>query len=338
MEKIKTQTEKVSGCFGVTLATVAILLANFSLQAQYESFFGQETWKYGEVHGVSCYLDDYDPTTIACGCCVTEYYTGHRNDTAIIGGHSFFRCNGPYFSDFPEELFLREDTADGRLFMRISRDDNSPEYLICDLSLSQGDTFFLPCVFIYWPLWSDTLRLVVDSVRFVSGKKVIDLSLLDNNNDYEVFFYSEDYSDYYSQYNVSLRFMEGVGSIYGIYPTTEPYLGLLLCLHKDDTLYYMTHEDFGCYQSEIWDVPDYPQSNMIVYPNPVGQIITIDFTEDMEVDGTILIRDVAGRVCKYFHVAGNHVVLNTSFLLPGVYLLTYLDAENRKITKKIVKQ
>ena len=42
--------------------------------------------------------------------------------------------------------------------------------------------------------------------------------------------------------------------------------------------------------------------------------------------------------CKYFHVAGNHVVLNTSFLLPGVYLLTYLDAENRKITKKIVKQ
>ena len=317
------------------------LIAQFSVMltanAQYESFFGRESWEYGEVHGTSCYMDDYDPANIACGCCFTEYYTGHRDDTATIGGNVYFRSESPYALNLPVELFLREDTVGGRLFMRTSRDDNFPEYLICDLSLSQGDTFFLPCVFIYWPLWSDTLRLVVDSVRFVSGKKVIDLSLLDNS-DYRAFFYNEDYSDYYSQYNVTLRFMEGVGPIYGIYPTTNPYLGLLLCLHKDDTLYYMTHEDFGCFQSDIWDVPDYPKSSMIVYPNPVGQIITIDFTEDMEVDGTVLIRDIAGRVCKYFHVAGNHVVLNTSFLLPGVYLLTYLDAENRKITKKIVKQ
>ena len=336
MTKNKAQKTRIGGRFGSALAFMVLLFANFPVQAQYESFFGRETWKYGEVHGTSCYMDDYDPTNIACGCCFTEYYTGHRDDTATIGGYVYFRSESPYALNLPLELFLREDTVGGRLFMRTSRDDNFPEYLICDLSLSQGDTFHLPCEFTY-SLWSDTLQMVVDSVRFVSGKKVIDLSLLDNS-DYRAFFYHEDYSDYYSHYNVSLRFMEGVGPIYGIYPTTNPYLGLLLCLHKDDTLYYMTHEDFGCYQSEIWGVPDYPQSSMIVYPNPVGQIITINFTEDMEVDGTVLIRDMTGCVRQCHHVTEKHVTLNVSFLPPGVYLLTYWDAENRKITKKIVKQ
>lgn len=314
---------------------IAVFCTVSSAFAQYESFFGRESWKYGEVHGASCYMDDYEPDIIACGCCFTEYYTGHREDTAKIGDHVYFRCESPYAFNLPPELFLREDTLGGRLYMRSYRDDNIPEYLICDLSLSQGDTFLLPCLFYYWPSWSDTLQMVVDSVRFVSGKKVIDLSPLDNHGS---FFYSGASSDYYSQYNVTLRFMEGVGPIYGIYPTTEPYLGLLLCLHKDDTLYYMTHEDFGCYQSDVWGVPDYPQSYMNVYPNPAGQTITIDFKEDMDVDGTVLIRDIMGCVRQCLQVTEKHVIVNVSALPTGVYLLTYLDAENRKITNKIVKQ
>ena len=318
----------------------ALLCALLSARAQYESFFGRESWKYSEVHGLSCYMDEYNPE-IACGCCETKEYFGHKTDTTIINGNTYFRCNGPLWDNFPEVLFLREDTVFGRLYMRTVLDEDSPEYLICDLSLSKGDTFPLPCVFTYWPGWSDTMKMVVDSVRFTSGKKVIDLSLVYDEYDelsHKAYFYNQENSHYYSQYNISLRFMEGVGPIYGIYPTTHPYLGLLLCLHKDDTLFYMTHEDMGCNQFAIWDVTDYPLSSMSVYPNPVGQSITIDFNEDMVIAGSVLIRDLVGRVHKWFQVTENHVIMDVSFLSSGVYLLTYLDENNRKITKKIVKQ
>ena len=326
MEKIKTQTERISGRFGAALAMMAILLANFSLQAQYESFFGRESWKYDIDYLMTCYTDEYDPN-IFNTCCATFSFDFHRDDTVKIGGNTYYHYHS---------VFLREDTVAGRLYARYGTDETDDEYLLCDLSLSVGDTFILPDGTAHWN-WFD-YKMIVDSVSYTYGKKVIYLSLI--NCGYEP-FYSPDAAQYLSAYNISLRFMEGIGPIYGICPTSavslEQVFGLLLCMHKDDTLCYMTHETLGCWQSGA-DIPQYPQSYLQVYPNPVGGQLTLEFVTEEEVSGTVMVRDMVGRVCRLFPVNDRKTVLDMSALPQGVYTLTFTDRENRKITKKIVKQ
>lgn len=155
------------------------------------------------------------------------------------------------------------------------------------------------------------------------------------------FFYYPASAQYLSAYNISLRFMEGIGPIYGICPTSavslEQVFGLLLCMHKDDTLCYMTHETLGCYQSGC-DVPQYPQSYLQAYPNPFNGQFTLEFVTEEEVSGTVMVRDIVGRVCRQFPVNDKKTVLDMSALPQGVYSLTFTDRQNRKITKKIVKQ
>ena len=333
MKKRNTQSERISGRFGVTFAMMAILLANFSLQAQYESFFGRETWTYDIDYLMTCYTDEYDPNVFNT-CCATFSFDFHRDDTVKIEGNTYYYYQYPDYYYLPS-VFLREDTVTGRLYARYGTDETDDEYLLCDLSLSVGDTFFLPDGTAHWN-WFD-YKMIVDSVGYIYGKKVINLSL-DGAVD---FFYSPDAAQYLSAYNISLRFMEGIGPIYGICPTSavslENGFGLLLCMHKDDTLCYMTHETLGCAQFGA-DIPQYPQSYLQVYPNPVDGQLTLEFVTEEEISGTMMVRDIVGRVCRLFSVNDRKTVLDMSALPQGVYTLTFTDRENRKITKKIVKQ
>ena len=307
----------------ITLFCV-MLVAN----AQYESFFGRESWNYDIDYLMTCYTDEYNPNVFNA-CCNTYSFDFHRDNTVKIGENIYYYCQYP-------SMFLREDTVAGRLYARYGTDETDDEYLLCDLSLSVGDTFILPDGTAHWN-WFD-YKMIVDSVSYTYGKKVIYLSFIDC--DFE-FFYYPDAAQYLSAYNISLRFMEGIGPIYGISPTSavslENAFGLLLCMHKDDTLCYMTHETLGCAQFGA-DIPQYPQSYLQVYPNPVDGQLTLEFVTEEEVSGTVMVRDMVGRVCRLFSVNDRKTVMDMSVLPQGVYMLTFTDRQNRKITKKIVKQ
>lgn len=307
---------------------VAVFCTVSSAFAQYESFFGRESWEYAIDYLMTCYTDEYDPNVFNT-CCSTFSFDFHRDDTVKIGGNTY------YYHQYPS-VFLREDTVAGRLYARYDTNETDDEYLLCDLSLSVGDTFILPDGTAHWN-WFD-YKMIVDSVGYTYDKKVIYLSLI--NCLYE-FFYYPDEIQFLSTYNISLRFMEGIGPIYGICPTSavslENVFGLLLCMHKDDTLCYMTHETLGCAQYGA-DIPQYPQSYLQSYPNPVVGLLTLEFVTEEEVSGTMMIRDMVGRVCRQFSVNDKKTVLDMAALPQGVYMLTFTDRQNRKITKKIVKQ
>ncbi len=307
---------------------IAVFCTVSSAFAQYESFFGRESWEYAIDYLMTCYTDEYDPNVFNT-CCSTFSFDFHRDDTVKIGGNTY------YYHQYPS-VFLREDTAAGRLYARYDTNETDDEYLLCDLSLSVGDTFILPDGTAHWN-WFD-YKMIVDSVGYTYDKKVIYLSLI--NCLYE-FFYYPDEIQFLSTYNISLRFMEGIGPIYGICPTSavslENVFGLLLCMHKDDTLCYMTHETLGCAQYGA-DIPQYPQSYLQAYPNPVVGLLTLEFVTEEEVSGTMMIRDMVGRVCRQFSVNDKKTVLDMAALPQGVYMLTFTDRQNRKITKKIVKQ
>jgi len=316
MEKHTTKTS----LFGMALALAAVLIAFSPARAQYESFFGGESWGYATAFHPIMKARDYNPELIGC---LTNTYVFSRTDTVTVAGQKYYNSTFNGLGYHPVKL--REDTVNGRLYSLI----DSNEYLICDMSLEVGDTFSLPI-----PTWNymETMRMVADSVSFINSKKVIHLSALSGDDAY----WWWTFLGYNGAFNISLRFMEGVGPTYGIVP---PYQDgeLLLCLTKDDSLYYMTHPDLGCWQDYV-SVSDYPEQSITIFPNPAKDQISVLFETDEDVVGSIVIRDMAGRVCMQASVTKPVENLNIGHLCRGTYLITFKDQNNRKITKKIVKK
>ena len=314
--------------------TLALLLAlALAGRGQYESFFGNESWEYNIDYLQTCYTNDYDPNNIFGVCCETISFEYNKQDTISIGGCFYFK-NTAWWAT---ETFLREDTANGRLYARYSTDISEDEYLLCDMSLLEGDTFVLRNGAEDWIYFEDK-TMVVDSIGYPMGKKVIYMTLLDLGSYREDFFFHPSAYNYMAEYNISLRFMEGVGPMYGIHPPlSEPYLGALLCLHKDDSLYYMTHESLGCYQQGA-DVQSRSKPQIRIYPNPATQDITIESDMGEELSGKVIVRDIVGRVCHQQNVSGQVVHISVESLPKGVYLLTYMDDKNNITTRKFVKE
>jgi hypothetical protein len=296
--------------------------------AQYESFFGQQTWSYNIVYPVVCFTDDYDPNLL--GCSQTHSYSFDKNNVMNIQDTLYYQCGNTYSN----AICLREDTINGKLYGRYGLDNYEKEYLICDLSLSEGDTFTLQNNFsyghvFYWFYSSDNSIMRVDSISYPFGKKVLHLSLLTE----------EDMFIPIGFYNVNYRFMEGIGPMLGICPQgfyDVESSGFLLCMHKDEALYYMTHEDLGCYQYGS-KIDEYPLFSINIYPNPASENITLDFITENEISGTVIIRDIIGRVCKQVDIHSKTSVISISDLPQGIYILTFIDENYRKLTKKIVK-
>ena len=299
-----------------------LFLSSFLLvHAQYESFFGGDSWEYSEgFQPITKNTADYDPYLLGC---LTNTYSFTRSDTVVIGGQKYYDCVTNGLGEY--QVKLREDTQNGRLYALIE----NKEFLLCDMSLSIGDTFKLPVSQLY--NYVDTMRMVVDSVTFVNSKKVLHLSPVSAAD--QGWWYPLTVGHYY---NISLRFMEGVGPTYGIVPP-HGQGDVLLCLTKDDTLYYMTHPDLGCWQEYV-AVPDYSDLYITLYPNPSDQQLFLRFSTEENVRGVVYVRDNLGRVCLRRNVVEPMTILNLYSLSPGIYLLTFIDQQNRIITKKFIKQ
>ena len=313
---------------------LALLMATGAItnraHAQYQSFFSQNTWEYNIVYTMTCYTDDADPSAFGV-CCATFPYRFHYTDTVRIGDQTYYRADDP----FPWDglgTYLREDTLSGQLYGRFSSNESDEEYLLCDMSLSVGDTFILP-EGLRWTFYGEKL-MIVDSITYMSGSKVIHLRKLGAGDA----FYPSSPDPYLTNWNISLRFMEGIGPIYGIHPpvSLEPDMGLLLCMHKDDTLFYMTHEHLGCSQYNA-DIQEYQESFMRVHPNPTSDLIILDFSSEDKIGGVVVIRDLTGRVCLQKDITNSMSPIDISFLSPGTYMLTYVGTKNQIITKKIIR-
>lgn len=297
----------------------------------YESFFGNNTWEYSVAYIPVLYADEYDDQLLHC---VSENYRYTKNDFILINGRKYY-SNGV--------LYIGEDTVTGRLY---SYDPNKDkEQVFCDMSLSVDDTFKL--VEYLSASNVEEIIMIVDSVYYINGKKQIRLHF----DDYALgqyilpWFYDERLQEEAENpcdesLNFSLRFMEGVGPIYG--PKVENWLSLrgftsLLCLHKDDTLHYMTNAVAGCYQ-EVVGVAALPVSSFEVYPNPTSGMLNIVLETQITVGGRAVIRDVTGRVVRSLAVLDRQTSVDVSDLTPGLYILTFIDNDSRSVSRKFLKK
>ncbi len=333
-----------------------LLLCLLNARGQYMSFFGDSTWEY-HITYITNPPEDYvnyppeEPNELGVYC--RTYHFRYKKEH-VSGVTNHFYPHPWDYNAFPHFSHLHEDTILGRLYV-----DN---IVVCDMSLSEGDTFVLenPCLnwqvspvdsfsaewyLTHYPWFFDTIgdrHMLVDSVNYLSGRKNIFLSLIDHPDDY---FFGSIYSNQHSFYPLSIRFIEGVGATYGFLAgcrdgrydaDLQPLMGLLLCLHKDDSLVYMADERLGCDQTCV-GLNDYLQSHMNLYPNPASSYIVLDMGTGEEVDGNVTISDMLGRVCLQQHIAGTSNRISVAALPPGMYFLTYIH-EQRIITRKFIKE
>ena len=329
------------------ITSALFLFALLNARGQYMSFFGDSTWEYHITYltnipddYINCPPEEPNPLGVYCRTYSWQYNKNHYyGDPSIpyptYDPHGYLdqTTTGPWPSMESQWHMLYEDTLFGRLYWK--------DIIICDMSLAEGDTFVLP-FYVSFVHPFDVRYLLVDSVRYISNRKTIFLSLINHQEDY---FYGTMYANQHPNRQFSIRFIEGIGPSYGfidgymkhqdVLPTIR-FLALLLCFSKDGNLIYMEDENLGCDQTCV-GVQDYTQMVMNLYPNPATQYVILDMSTGEEMNGTVVITDMLGRQCLQQKVGETSVRISVTDLPTGMYFLTYLDGE-RKFTRKFMKR
>ena len=315
------------------------LFVSLCLQAtpqSYQSFFGGNTTKYHIYSRLICYIEDNDSvnTELLGSCGYTFDYTISKEDTAMINDTIYYKTQDYYGGG--DKLLIREDTVNGQLFRYV--EELNKEFLICDMSLNVGDTFTLPGDDYYYYREAGATT-VVDSVAYINGKKVIYFSGIDGYmSNFGSYFYMKD--DYYQQY-FHLTFIEDVGPIYGPFGYVggygnEWYLGVLLCVEKDDTLAYITSPKLGCFQYGT-SIKESEINPIRLYPNPVYDQLQIEFNEAIIADGVIRIIDPIGQIVYTKQINSSKETISVSHLFSGVYVVQYTTSDNKIFQSKFIK-
>jgi hypothetical protein len=311
------------------LAAIALCSAVPAMAQGYQSYFGDSTTVYHIFVPRTCY--DPDPGQLGCGW--TPQIRVNRNDTVHINDTIYYNASD-YYRPSP---YLREDTLTGRLYYRYP---DSPERLICDMSLAPGDTFTLPVRdFSYGYYWEEGAIMTADSISYLNGRKVIHFSPLQRFYGYSTYYpciengYVHDFG-----FNLKIIFVEGIGPTYGPFgylPTSEYYLGVMLCVDKDNAQVYMTSPQLGCYQDQD-AIKEVKLNEMILYPNPATAELHIELSSEADAGGSLWIMDAVGQVVYRKAALSACEAIPVSHLSSGLYVVQY-QIKNRKFQSKFIK-
>lgn len=300
----------------IQIIIVILTLFSFSLkvQGQYESVFNDTTKIFTTAYEAWSFINDDDNPAFALNANTAIFNFRnivHYNDTSYYN----YGCSN-------DNMFVREDTTLGRIYLY--NPYTNSEILMCDMSLEVGDTFVL----------NNEYTLVVDSVHYFNGKKVIYLTYLED----DIFFWFQSWiepSTYPGSASIVIpMFIEGVGPSYGCYYGVwfQYQPGFLLCIHQNDSLYYMADPYLGCSQSPQVGITDQTQEVFAIYPNPTTEYINILINDSESTNGEFYIADLSGRIVQRFPANDCKCTLKISFLPTGYYTIIYNNS--KKLSSK----
>ena len=313
------------------LLIFSLLLCFSSFAQPYQSIFGKEKTEFD----IAIPITVYDPNPNQLGPVRTALFKTTSKDTITTDGFCYH-----FFNDI-ENGYLREDTMTGKIYRYLP--DFEKEFLICDMTLSVGDTFQLPVFFDHDPSWNyfyheQGYNAVVKQIDTIGGRKIIEFYNITGTYS---FFYNEDIHQgggpTLRELNIYLKFIEGIGPIYGPfgpangYMSNEMMLGAILCVYRDDSLYYMTSELLGCNQYYV-KIDEIEPLAIKIYPNPVNDLIRIEI-DDSKVGGKLFILNSVGIVVYHGYFNQNFIELNLSHLPAGFYSVLYETSKERIVSK-----
>jgi hypothetical protein len=306
------------------ILSAVVFLCSMQVFGQgYQSFFGTRTTNYHIFTPMTCYTSEKDSTNLL-GCGVTSEYLITKEDTIMVGDTIYYNTPDRYPNN---NIFIREDTVSGQLFRYIK--EFNREFLICDMSLNTGDTFRLPkcndCpdsheYYLNYSYREEGEEIVVDSIVYINGKKVIYFSGMIESNYYHYY----DGFDYYRRY-FFLTFIEGVGPTYGPFGYVyngERLLSVLLCVEKDDTLTHITSPELGCYQFGV-SIEKIETNPFRLYPTPANDKIHLELNGEEFVNGAVRIIDPVGQIVYNNVLMSIKEIIPIAHLSSGIYVLQY---------------
>ena len=230
----------------------------------------------------------------------TNYVTWCSGDT-IINDVQYTKLMGTTNEGNPH-LFclLREENG------KVWRRQSSTDVLLYDFTASVGDTL-----------------------------RIGDLPILDSisiehigNVDRKKFWFGLEYDFTGEPYAVE-TWIEGIGSSYGLlYSGSEGIVGgyfSALCFHQDEDLIWQNPEYESC---TVTAIAENKEPEMVVYPNPANEMVTICGHEVSEVQ----VYNTLGQMVK---TAKNANEINVSDLPEGIYLFRITDMDGKLYTNRI---
>lgn len=274
----------------IYLFLIICLLSNRLVNAQpYESIFGETSTSWNIYEEIADAGDTH----------LLHIY----NDTTF-NGFSYKYVTDDY--EF-NSGYLREDTMEGKVWFYSP--ETELEYLIMDLSLAVGDTFYID---------SNTetgLFALVDAVFFLDDKKHIHLNF--------PLIYGND----------SLEFIEGMGTNAGIYFPYNYYEYFniyLLCAYKDDIQTYSnSYFDGICEYNWTYTENMLQQKpSLSVFPNPCSDVALIKFNNIQKNNFRCVIYNSSMQIVyERKDISDDHFVFNKGNLNQGIYFISLSNQE-----------
>jgi len=327
-------------------AFLTFLLLSFHSKAQYEPILDtNKVW-----HASAFRMAFTDRTE--------ETY--HLRDSVEIEGQTYISA----FADTPASSgtfihgFFREDTIAGKLFFRAALttypDDDtiySPEITTVDLSLTTGQTYFHKFILLFYND-DNNIEFAVDSIEHL----VVDAGILENRVYVELEVQNESMADFlYNPWNsdigdtedqmtslvVNQRFIEGVGSNFGLFfpvvdsdfPFFYPQEPYVLCMSKSDSTVWIDPFSLNC-QFIVLSDPElaHTMGNINVFPNPAKDRFSLQLVTSAPLNDrieSIQIIDLSGRMVASY--AWGNGVFDVSDVASGMYLLTVIGSDGAAI-------
>lgn len=213
--------------------------------------------------------------------------------------------------------FLREDTIAGKTWYY----DPiwSEEYLVMDLSLTVGDTFYL------YDYNNNPYITIVDSVEIITGIK-------------HVWLHEQ---GFICGLSYPLEFVEGSGPNFGFHYQRSFFLStintFMLCQHKGgvktlgNTLFFD-----ACYVC-VGGLKETNNERIQLFPSPANDVLNVLFAGELQ-QATLCVFDQFGRL--QFEVPdwnNQQQIVNIASLKPGIYFVSIKDKELESV-KRFVKQ
>jgi len=280
--------------------------AGMTIGQPYKSIFGTTQTSWNVAFHIMPDWVETDSLVVSSDTLINgQYYK------AVYGQHGF---NG----------FIREDTMTGRAWY-LDKSWDKKEFLIMDLSLNVGDTFFIHKI--EFP--EDSIA-IVDSIKYDGGNKKIFLS----ENDNPVLL------------GESLTFIEGTGPnagiIFQLYQSSVQFGdgSILLCAHKDSIQTYTNSSPYFIGQCFVlWGgvaENQLDKSKLTLFPNPTSDKVQIDYKGALPY--SIEIMDYTGKfISSKTDINSSPLDFDMTEYPHGIYLLKVKGNDGKYATGRVLK-
>lgn len=298
---------------------VALLLSAVTLNAQsYQSIFGKDSTAWMVSSRSMAFNQEFSLLSLVS-----------YNDTINYNGQDYKKIMAYYLIDSSSYYLMREDTILGKVWI-VNRLDGL-EYLFYDFSLQVGDTFTYPNYRSQQANPPADCQTVVDSVKYIEGRKHIYLAPRPDSCMPFTYNYTDD--------TMVVTFIEGIGAnlstraLMGVGYKGE-YLG---CYYRDGIKIADYIDVKGHCDSPQLGVSSLPGLSAITLrPNPVRTQLYLDKLPRKPC--TLQLYDVMGRAVLEHNTNGVATQLDMSSLLPGLYMLRISAAGYTPYYTKVVKE